>query len=156
MTSPSKFRFAAAAAFGLAMLPLAIPSTARAWWSGDVYIGSTPPVIVNPPVYSAPAYAPPPVYSESPEAYQYQLPPQPYQPPQPYPESPDAYTAPPAAYPDVPSSYAVPNIYESQTVPPGRSCFAGPYYCPLDRPTPAGSPCSCPSHGGGWISGQAG
>ena len=60
-----------AAALGAAILgPLAVPSTAHAWWrpwgwgwGGGVVIG-IPPLVVAPPVYYPPPvyYAPPPVY----------------------------------------------------------------------------------------------
>jgi len=53
------------------------------------------------------------------------------------------YAGPPAYYP--PSAYyPPPPVY----APAGQACYAGPYMCQTDRPTPIGGPCSCPTgHG---------
>jgi hypothetical protein len=52
-----------------------------------------------------------------------------------------------------PVYYAPPPVYYSQEPaypppPPGQTCYAGPYICPLDRPTPAGADCYCPTNDG--------
>jgi hypothetical protein len=61
----------------------------------------------------------------------------PYYPPY-YPPPPPYYVAPP------PASYATP--YGDSG--PGQSCYAGPYVCPLDRASPIGAPCTCPTNTG--------
>jgi hypothetical protein len=51
-----RFRFRALMALlAVAMLTLAVPRQASAWWQGNVWIA--PPVVVPPPMY----YSPPPV-----------------------------------------------------------------------------------------------
>lgn len=78
---------------------------------------------VAPPLYYAPPYyPPPPVY---------------YAPP------PPVYYAPPP-----PVVYTPPNFYAAPQQQYSQSCYAGPYTCPLQRPAPAGSACSCPSNQG--------
>ena len=60
------------------------------------------------------------------------------------------YYAPPYYYPP-PVIYAPPYpapAYYPPPGPPAQSCQAGPYVCPLSQPTPAGSPCSCPTETG--------
>jgi hypothetical protein len=165
MNCSSKFRFlVAAAALGVAALPLAIPSSAQAWWQGGVFVGIAPPVGEPAPAYPSPDYVPPQVYSAPPEAYS--------APPEAYAGSPEAYSAPPQAYRVPPGVYQeTPDPYESAPpdyqgapgtygshagVPPGLYCYAGPHICPLASLLPAGSNCSCPSDGGGWVGGQAG
>jgi hypothetical protein len=149
-SSISRF-LTAAAALGVAALPLTMSSPAHAWWRGGVFVGVAPPVVVEPRLaYPSPDYVPPPVYTAPPEAYS--APPEAYQlPPRAYQETPDAYLSPPPAYQETPDPYG------SQTsVPPGQYCYAGPHVCPLASLLPAGSNCSCPSDGGGWVGGQAG
>lgn len=152
MNFSSKSRFlVAAAALGVAALPLATPSTAHAWWRGGVYVGVAPPVVVGPSdPYFSPDYVPPPVYSAPPEAYS--VPPEAYQsPPMAYQETPDAYPSAPPVYHEAPGEYG-----SQAGAPNGLYCYAGPHICPLASLMPAGSNCSCPSYGGGWVGGQAG
>jgi hypothetical protein len=47
-----------------------------------------------------------------------------------------------------PVYYAPPPVYAPAPVYSGRGCYAGPYVCPLDRPTPVGAGCSCPTNNG--------
>ncbi|MBV9783230.1 MAG: hypothetical protein JO264_05370 [Acidisphaera sp.] len=102
-----------AASLGAALLPIALPSPAHAWWRGGVWIGVPfPGVVIAPPVYAPPVYAPPPVV---------------YAPQQEYYGQDQGYA--PAA-------------------PSGATCYAGQYVCPLQRPVPSGTTCSCPGNAG--------
>nr|MCV4207259.1 hypothetical protein [Roseomonas sp. SXEYE001] len=83
------------------------------------------------PIY--PAY---PVYPAYPYAYPVPPPPPPYYIP-PYP----AYAPPPA--------YPVPR-------PPGQTCYAGAFICPLDRNLSAGDACGCPAPNGQRAWGRVG
>jgi len=59
------------------------------------------------------------------------------------------FAPPPVYYAPPPVSYAPPPVYAAPApVYGGRSCYAGPYVCPLERPTPVGAGCSCPTNGG--------
>jgi len=60
--------------------------------------------------------------------------------------APPAYYPPPVYYPR-PAYYAPPPVYYPQRTT-GQACQAGAYVCPLDRPGPIGSPCSCPANRG--------
>jgi hypothetical protein len=123
-------RLAVAAAFSAAALPLAVPSTAHAWWRGGFFIG-VPPVVIGPPVvYPPPVYAAPPVYA-SPPVY----------------AAPPAY-APPPAYAEQPPG----DGYVSR----GQACYAARYVCPLDRPVRPGGSCSCPTNTGSRVWGHTG
>lgn len=52
----------------------------------------------------------------------------------------------PPAYKAPPVYYAPPRAYVP--IPPGYTCFAGPYICPLGRPTAPGATCTCPTNNG--------
>lgn len=94
------------------------PPAAHAYWRGGVFVGVSPfPLFVGPRFY-----APPPVY---------------YAPP------PVVYAPPPAYYAPPPVPYAP----ASAPRPLGRTCYAGPYVCPLRTPGPVGNQCSCPALG---------
>jgi len=71
-----------------------------------------------PMFYGPPVYAPPPVYYP---------PPMYYAPP------------PPVVYAPPPQSYS--------PSPAGQSCYAGAYYCPMERPVAPGSGCYCTVNG---------
>lgn len=51
---------------------------------------------------------------------------------------PPVYYGPPPGYYYAPA----PRTYAQA----GEACYAGAYVCPLDQPTPAGAPCSCPTN----------
>lgn len=54
---------------------------------------------------------------------------------------------PPVVYAPPPPIYYAPA--PAYVAPPGgQTCYAGAYICPLDRPTPAGGNCSCPTNNG--------
>lgn len=53
---------------------------------------------------------------------------------------------PPPVYYYPPPAYYPPPVYTP--APAGQACYAGPYVCPLDRPSPVGAPCSCPTNNG--------
>jgi hypothetical protein len=77
-----------------------------------------------------PAYLPPPYY---------------YPPPMYYSPPPPVFYSPPQAY-----------APQSQFGPEGgQSCYAGPYVCPMDRPTASGSSCYCLGNGGQKVWGRA-
>jgi hypothetical protein len=116
----------------LATAAMLAPVAAHAQWHrGGVFFGFAPPIVVGPPVY----YAPPPVYYAPPPAY-YAAPGYP----------PPGY--PPAGYP--PAGYP-PTASEA-----GASCYAGAYVCPLERPGPPNTQCSCPTRDGRQILGHIG
>ena len=110
----------------LVVSALGAAAPAQARWGGGWGIGigiMPPPVYIGPPpVY----YGPPPVY---------------YAPP-------PAYYAPPPGYAPPPDYVPPPDYAPSLGGPPGQTCYAGPYVCPLDQPVPAGGPCSCPTNQG--------
>ncbi len=99
------------------------PAGAQAWWRGGVYFGF-PPVVVAPPVPYH--YAPPPVYYTPPPVY----------------AAPPAYS--PPAYGGGPSYGG--QAYSGQ-VPAGQACYAGPWVCPMERPSASGSSCYCIANG---------
>ena len=37
-------------------------------------------------------------------------------------------------------------VAEGLAGPAGQACYAGPYVCPLEAPSPVGAPCSCPTN----------
>ena len=105
--SPRLHSLLAAATLGAALLPIALPSTAHAWWrGGGFFIGVPfPPVVIAPPVYAPPVYAPPPVVYAPQQDY--------------YAQSP-GYAA-PAPYGQ--SCYAGPYVCPLQrSVPAGTNC----------------------------------
>ena len=123
----------------LALAGATLPAAAQAYWRGGYFIGvpgvyvAPPPYAYYPPAYYPPAYFPPAGY---PPAY--------YPPP--------GTGAPPASFAaPLPAS---PSSTDSPPLPPGQACFAGAWICPLDQPTPIGSPCAC-SAGGGKAWGRA-
>eukprot|EP01037_Dinobryon_pediforme_P005336 gene5336-5389_t len=62
---------------------------------------------------------------------------------------PGIIVGPPVIYaPPPPVYYAPPPPVYYAPAPAGQTCYAGPYICPLDRPTPAGGGCSCPANNG--------
>jgi hypothetical protein len=61
---------------------------------------------------------------------------------------PPVYYPPPVVYAAPPMVYAPPPVVYDPGPPAARSCYAGAYVCPLDRPTPPGGPCSCPTETG--------
>jgi hypothetical protein len=73
-----------------------------------------------------------------------------YPPPYYYPPPPPVYYAPPP-----PVVYAPPQAY---SLPPqagvGQACYAGPYVCPMDRPTATGGGCYCLGNGGQRVWGR--
>ncbi|WP_159349195.1 hypothetical protein [Roseomonas harenae] len=86
----------------------------------DAHGGASFGIGIGVPVY--PAY---PAYPAYPYAYGYPVVP------------PPAYYAPPfPAYAPPPPAYSVPR-------PPGQTCYAGAYVCPLDRNLSAGDACGC-------------
>jgi hypothetical protein len=66
--------------------------------------------------------APPPVYYYPPPAYYYPPPP--------------VYVAPAPAY-------SAPPTASNGPPPPAQACYAGPWVCPLSRPTASGDSCAC-------------
>jgi len=66
------------------------------------------------------------------------------------------YVAPPVYYYGPPPP---PVAYEPAPAAPAvatPACYAGAYVCPLERATPVGSPCSCPTNNNGRIGGRVG
>ena len=66
---------------------------------------------------------------------------------------PPIVVGPPVIYaPPPPVVYAPPPpvVYDPAPAyaPAGQACYAAAYVCPLDQPTPAGGPCSCPTNNG--------
>ena len=55
---------------------------------------------------------------------------------------------PPVYYPPPPVYVAPGPGGQAAPPPPGASCHAGNWVCPLDRPTPVGNSCACPTAGG--------
>ena len=108
-----------------------IPSPAKAWFRGGVFIGF-PPVVVGPPVvaYPPPYYYAPPYYAPG------------YYAPPAYP-APQAYAPPPAS--EAPPPNPAPQM--SQAVPLGTTCYAGVYVCRAPAQSPVDSGCSCPGIG---------
>ncbi|MBW4092152.1 MAG: hypothetical protein HIU82_13740 [Proteobacteria bacterium] len=85
------------------------------------------------PYWGGPGYYPPPIY---------------YPPP--------VYYPPPAYYPPPPPVvYAPPDSGAPGPIQPARSCNAGPYVCPLERPLPAGAQCWCRDNAGRQTFGHA-
>ena len=79
-------------------------------------------------------FAFPPVYMPPPPAYYY---------------SPPVYVAPPHYVAPPVYSYQAPSYGGYGGPPPAAgACYAGPWVCPLDRPTPVGNACSCTGNGG--------
>jgi hypothetical protein len=66
---------------------------------------------------------------------------------------PPVVVGPPIYYP--PPVYYVPPVLYGPA-PPGQSCYAGAYICPLTAPAAVGEPCSCRANNGGRVSGRAG
>ncbi len=120
VTRSALFRATLLALAGATLLPAA----ARAYWRGGVWIG-VPGIYVAPPLYVAPppVYVAPPVYMAPPYG------------PAPYAAAPYApgpsYNAPPGG-----------------PAGPAQACYAGPWVCPLDRPSAAGASCACAANGG--------
>jgi hypothetical protein len=56
--------------------------------------------------------------------------------------TPPVYAAPPSAYP------------ASSQSPPGYTCYAGPYVCPLQVVNPINGPCTCPTNNGDRANGN--
>jgi len=77
-------------------------------------------------------------FAPAPYFYNYAPPP-----PPPVVVAPPPYYAPPPAVPAPPVTAPPPTA----AVPYGSTCFAGVYVCPLARPQPVGSDCSCPGLG---------
>lgn len=69
---------------------------------------------------------------------------------------PPVFIGPPVVYAPPPVYYAPGPVYGPGPTygPAGQACYAGPYVCPLDQPTPAGAQCSCPANQG-RVYGQA-
>jgi len=64
--------------------------------------------------------------------------------------APPVYVPPPIYYPP-PAYYPAPTYYApvpARPAPPGFTCYAGPYVCPLAVAHPINGPCDCPSYGG--------
>jgi hypothetical protein len=60
---------------------------------------------------------------------------------------PPVFVGPPVVYASPPIVYAPPPpVYYS--APAGQACYAGAYVCPLERATPVGAGCSCPTNTG--------
>jgi hypothetical protein len=106
-----------------------IPTTAKAWWHGGVFIG-LPPVVVGPPVVAYP-YPPGYYYPYAPGYY-----------PPGY-----AYAPPPGptATQSAPQS-AAPQMSQANT-PYGSRCYAGVYTCAAAPQSHVGTVCSCPGIG---------
>jgi len=102
---------------------LAAPKPAHAYRGFGVFFGG-PVVAFAPPV----VFAGPRVYV-APPAY---------------------YVPPPAYYYYPPPAYAAAAPYPP---PPGFTCYAKPYICPLRVEHPVNGPCDCPTYGGGLIGG---
>jgi hypothetical protein len=81
--------------------------------------------------FYGPGYYPPPVYYPPPPVY--------YAPP------------PPAIYAPQPQNYSQAPMPDGS----GQTCSAGPYVCPMDRPTAAGANCYCLGNGGARVWGRA-
>jgi hypothetical protein len=109
-----------------AALSLTLLAAAPAQARVGVFLGFGAPVWGPAPFYYPPPYYPPPLY----------YPPPVYYPPPP----PPMVYAPPAPGP----------------APLARSCNAGPYVCPLERPLPAGARCWCRDNSGQRAYGVAG
>jgi hypothetical protein len=106
-----------------------LPTTAKAWWHGGVFI-DVPPVVVGPPVaaypYPPPYYYPPP-YSYAPGYY----------PPGYAYAAPGGTAAPPAQAPQM----------SQANTPYGATCYAGVYTCGAAPQSHIGSTCACPGIG---------
>jgi hypothetical protein len=75
--------------------------------------------------------------------------------PYPYPYPPPAYSyAPSYPYYYYAAPAAAPYAPSSQP-PPGYTCDAGRYVCPLQVVHPVNGACNCPTGNGGWIQGTA-
>jgi len=64
---------------------------------------------------------------------------------------PPVYAPPPRFYYPPPVYYPAPSYYVApvaRPAPPGFTCYAGPYVCPLEVIHPVNAPCSCPAYGG--------
>ena len=107
-----------------------IPTTAKAWWHGGVFIG-VPPIVVGPPLAAypyPPGYYYPPAYPYAPGYY------------------PPGYTyAPPATGTAAPQA-AAPQVSQANT-PYGSTCYAGVYTCGAAPQSHVGSGCVCPGIG---------
>jgi hypothetical protein len=72
---------------------------------------------------------------------------------------PVVYPPPPVYYAPPPVVYAPPpQVYDPQADAQAAvvgSCAAGAYVCPLARPLPVNSACSCPANRGGRVAGMA-
>ena len=64
--------------------------------------------------------------------------------------APPVYVGPPVAYAPYAPYTPYPQVYASA---PGQLCVARVYQCPMLRAEPPGSPCSCPTNGGGRAGG---
>lgn len=63
------------------------------------------------------------------------------------------FFGPPVIYAPPPVVYAPPPVVYAPAPPPayvpaGQTCYAGAYVCPLERATPVGAGCSCPTNTG--------
>ena len=56
--------------------------------------------------------------------------------------APRVYIGPPVVYVPPPVYYAPPPVYAA------RSCYAGPYICPLEHASPVNATCTCPTNNG--------
>ena len=73
-----------------------------------------------------------------------------------YPPAPYYYPPPPVYYAPPPTVYAPPQQSYSQAPGgAGQTCSAGPYVCPMDRPTATGANCYCLGNGGTRVWGRA-
>jgi hypothetical protein len=68
--------------------------------------------------------------------------------------APPVYTAPPSYY--APPASSVPPSADpaSSQSPPGYTCYAGPYVCPLQVVNPINGPCTCPTNSGDRANGS--
>jgi hypothetical protein len=106
-----------------------IPSSAKAWWHGGVFIG-VPPIVVAPPVAYPYPYYYPPAYPYAPGYY-----------PPGYQYAPPSGSAAPQSTPQAQSPQM------SQATPYGATCYAGIYTCGAAPRSHVGSVCSCPGIG---------
>ncbi len=106
-----------------------VPTTARAWWHGGVFIG-LPPVVVGPPIAPYPYYYPP-AYPYAPGYY----------PPVYY-----GYAPPPAGTAAPAPQQRAPQMSQANT-PYGSTCYAGVYTCAAVPQSHVGSGCTCPGIG---------
>lgn len=115
---------------GMAALLAPGVAQARVWWGVGIGVPVWPaPYVYRPPGWVAPAYPYPPPY---------------YYPP------PVIYAPPPVIY--APPGWVAPGSAPAPAAGP-QICDAGPYRCPMERPTAPGNACWCTGNQGQRVTG---